>query len=67
VKVHTPTTAHLPRARHSSDNLTVPVEGFCEPIFTRDEMDDLLRVAAEIEGMPPARTGSTYLLVGPRY
>ncbi|GIW07539.1 MAG: serine recombinase [Dehalococcoidia bacterium] len=42
----------------------VVVEGFCAPIFTREEMDELLRIAAEIEGEPPARAGSTYLLSG---
>src|SRR5581483_5363420 len=42
----------------------VVVEGFCDPLFTRDEMDELLRIAAEIEGEPPARAGSPHLLSG---
>lgn len=40
------------------------VEGFGAPIFIRKEMGELLRIAAEIEGEPPARAGSTYLLSG---
>jgi len=51
---------HVPRPADEH----VVVEGFCEPIFTRNEMDELLRVAAEIAGTPPARTGGTYLLAG---
>jgi site-specific DNA recombinase len=42
----------------------VVVENFCEPIFTRPEMDDLLRVATEIEGTPPRRLVSPDLLSG---
>ena len=42
----------------------VIVEGFCEPIFTREEMDELLRVAAEIEGTPPGTAVSPHLLSG---
>jgi Recombinase zinc beta ribbon domain len=51
---------HVPRPTDEH----VVVEGFCDPIFARDEMDELLQFAAEIEGAPPARTGSTYLLSG---
>jgi site-specific DNA recombinase len=51
---------HVPRPADEH----VVVEGFCEPIFTCEEMDELLRAGAEIEGTPPARTGSTYLLSG---
>ena len=29
------------------------IENICEPIFTREEMEELLRVAAEIEATPP--------------
>ncbi|MDA8217217.1 MAG: recombinase family protein, partial [Dehalococcoidales bacterium] len=42
----------------------VVVESFCDPIFSREEMDELLRVAAEIEGTPPRRTSSQHLLSG---
>jgi len=33
----------------------VVVEGFCAPIFSLEEFDDLRRLAAEIEGERPAR------------
>lgn len=42
----------------------VVVEGFCEPIFAREELAELRRVAKEIEGTPPRRTGSPHLLSG---
>jgi site-specific DNA recombinase len=42
----------------------VVVEGFCEPIFTREELAELRRVAKEIEGTPPRLTGSPHLLSG---
>jgi hypothetical protein len=38
-------------ARPAADN--VIVEDFCEPIFSRSEMDELLRVAAQSERTPP--------------
>lgn len=43
------------------------VEDYCEPIFSREEMAEVLRIAAEIEGEPPRRTGSEHLLSGPVY
>ncbi|MPZ50970.1 MAG: hypothetical protein GEU75_17000 [Dehalococcoidia bacterium] len=42
----------------------VVVENFCEPIFTRKQMEEIVRVASEIEGKPPAQTGSSYVLSG---
>ena len=39
---------HVPR--HVDEHIVV--EGFCEPIFTRTEMDKLLGVATEIAGTP---------------
>lgn len=51
---------HVPRPEEEH----VVVEGFCEPIFSREEMDELLRVAMEIEGTPPRRTNSQHLLSG---
>jgi hypothetical protein len=42
----------------------VIVDDFCEPIFSRSEMDELLRVAAEIEGTPPRGVVSPHLLSG---
>jgi site-specific DNA recombinase len=52
------TAVARPRDEH------VVVEGFCEPIFSRSEMDELVRVGAEIEGTPPRRLGSPHLLSG---
>ena len=52
------TSADRPAAEH------VVVEGFCEPIFTREELAELQRVAIEIAGTPPRRTGSPHLLSG---
>ena len=49
-------------ARPASEH--VLVEGYCEPIFSAEEADELRRIAAEIEGTPPARTGSQHLLSG---
>ncbi len=43
----------------------VVVEGFCEPIFSREEMDELARVAAEIEATPSRTAVSPHLLSGP--
>ncbi|GIW07553.1 MAG: hypothetical protein KatS3mg060_2358 [Dehalococcoidia bacterium] len=42
----------------------VAVENFCAPIFTREQMEELLRVAAEIEGTPPRTAVSPHLLSG---
>jgi site-specific DNA recombinase len=42
----------------------VVVPDFCEPIFSREEMGELLRVAKEIEGTPSRRTSSQHLLSG---
>ena len=51
---------HVPRPAGEH----VVVEGFCLPIFSRDELDELRRLAAEIEGVPPRRTGSPHPLSG---
>jgi site-specific DNA recombinase len=51
---------HAPRPAEEH----VVVEGFCEPIFSREEMDDLLRVAADIGGTPPRAAVSPHLLSG---
>lgn len=56
----TSTTTAVPRPADEH----VVVENLCEPIFSREEMDELLRVAAEIEGTPPRRTSSLHLLSG---
>lgn len=42
----------------------VAVENFCAPIFTQEQMDELLWVAAEIEGTPPRTAVSPHLLSG---
>lgn len=42
----------------------IVVEGFCEPIFSREELAEVVRLAAEIEGTPPRRTGSPHVLSG---
>nr|MDA8218529.1 recombinase family protein [Dehalococcoidales bacterium] len=51
---------HAPRPEEEH----VVVEDYCEPIFSREEMAEVLRIAAEIEGEPPRRTGSEHLLSG---
>ena len=51
---------HAPRPEEEH----VVVENYCEPIFSREEMAEVLRIAAEIEGEPPRRTGSEHLLSG---
>lgn len=43
------------------------VEDYGEPIFTREETDELVWLAAEFEGEPPRRTGSEHLVSGPVY
>jgi len=42
----------------------VVVEGFCEPIFSREELAEVTSLASEIEGTPPRRTGSPHALSG---
>jgi site-specific DNA recombinase len=42
----------------------VVVEGFCAPIFAREELAELRRVAKEIAATPPRRAGSPHLLSG---
>ena len=51
---------HVPRPEEEH----VVVDEFCEQIFSREEMEEVLRIAAEIEGEPPRRTGSEHLLSG---
>jgi hypothetical protein len=47
-----------------SEEEHVVVKNFCEPNRSREEMAEVLRVAAEIEGKPPRCTGSGRLLSG---
>lgn len=42
----------------------IVVENYCEPIFSREEMAELLDLAAKIEGAPSRQTGSPHLLSG---
>src|SRR5581483_6420761 len=42
----------------------VIVEEFCAPLFSREQMQELLQVAAEIEGTPPRTAVSPHLLSG---
>jgi site-specific DNA recombinase len=51
---------HIPRP--SGEH--VVVEGFCAPIFSREELDELRRLAAQIGGEPPRRIGSGHVLSG---
>jgi site-specific DNA recombinase len=42
----------------------VVVEGYCEPVFSHEEMAELRNLAAEIEGEAPRSKGSQHLLSG---
>ncbi|MPZ50964.1 MAG: hypothetical protein GEU75_16970 [Dehalococcoidia bacterium] len=42
----------------------VVVENFCEPIFTREQMDELQRIAAEVARTPARTAASPHLLSG---
>ena len=42
----------------------VVVVDLCEPIFSRHEMEELRRVASDIEGKPPRGVTSPHLLSG---
>lgn len=46
---------HAPRPEEEH----VVVEGYCEPIFSREEMAEVLRIAAEIEGSRPGGRGAS--------
>lgn len=42
----------------------IVVEGFCDPIFSRSQMETLQQLAGELKGTPPRRTASPHLLSG---
>ncbi len=49
-------------ARPDDEHIVVPE--YCEPIFSHEEMDELLRVASEMESTPSRTKGSPHLLSG---